>query len=240
MSALTPIAFEKELRDLCDKFFERPDLPYYPFAALCDGKLTKVQLKNFYIEQKWWDTSLIFSGTVLPLLLERCPDSAGRAQLWELIGPEFGSGELALSHAMLAKRFLQALGIPEHELPWTLAQSDQRRRVISEIESKSFIELLACNFLGPETVGPKVFGTFARMLQEQLGMSKDEVAFFDVHGEQDKADSDILLRLVASYAATSEDQEIVRRALAEHYERPRVRALCAIKPIKFRFNNQAD
>ena len=237
MSVLSVSVFEKELRGMCDMFFERTDLPDFPFADLSKGNLSKEQLRDFYIEQRWWETSMIFSGTVLPLLLQRCPDATGRARLWELIDAEYGCGELRYAHGMLARQFLLGLGIPERELSIALPMDEKIKKIVDQLESKSFIELLAGNFLGPETVGPKVFGSYAAMLMDHFAMTKEQVKFFSVHGEQYKNDSNVLFELTARYACTEKDQELARRALREHYERPRVLALCAIRPVSFSYQN---
>jgi hypothetical protein len=51
-------------------------LPTHPFDDLCCGKLPMDHMRDYCVEQSWWNGSLVLSGTIMTLLLlERCPDA---------------------------------------------------------------------------------------------------------------------------------------------------------------------
>lgn len=229
-------AFDRELRSLCDSFFEREGMPDDPFGRLLRHQLPLEELRTFYRQQNRWETSLTFNQFTLPALLDRCPDPVGRARLWEVISPEYGEGRFEAAHTALMRGFYLGIGFSEAELPIALdAGNPAHLQAAQTIGRLSFVELLSGRFLGPETVAPKVFGTYVKALKAAYGLPAEAVEFFRFHGEEDKNDSAVLFKLVADYARTAADQEAARRALRAYYDQPRIRAFCAIRPINFSF-----
>jgi pyrroloquinoline quinone (PQQ) biosynthesis protein C len=228
--------FELATRRLCDAFFVREGLPDAPFGRLLRGELTLVELKAFFVEESRWETSLFFNQFILTTLMEKCPDETCRVRLWKVIFPEYGCGLPERSHTALARAFYSAIGVPEVDLPVALDLGQERyRKSLDELRSQSFVEILAGRFLGPETVGPKVFGAYADALEQKYGMTPTQVEFYRLHGVEDENDSALLFELLADYARTEEEQTAAHRALRRYYDQPRIRAFCAIRPLRFDF-----
>ena len=222
---------------MADAFYERDGLPDHPFGALMRGELPKEELRNWWNTARMWDVNLLFNQFTLPRLLRLCPDPDARAELWEVINPEFGFGEEEKAHPTLARRFFLALGIPEESLKLYVDPEDPLvKSRVQELERLSFIELLA-RFLAPEIVGPKIFPAYCAALKASYGMKDEDVEFYRFHGLEDRKDSAVLFELVARFARTVEDQEAVRRVLIRYFDQERLRCLCVLRPLDFNFTD---
>lgn len=236
MKALSPQQFELELRQYCDRVYERPSPPDNPMLKLMDGTLSRAEAHRFWGGH--WDSVLIFNQITLPRLLERCPDVDGRVALWRAIYPEYGRGQLLKAHPALNRTFLVALGIPEAELSWELDRSRPGvKEKIEKLEGLDWLELLAHGFLGPETVGPKVFGMVANALASTFRIRKEDLMFFTVHFKEDQKDSEIIFSLLSRYATTAEQQQKVRRSLEAFFDLERYRHYCCdLGPMPYHFS----
>jgi pyrroloquinoline quinone (PQQ) biosynthesis protein C len=80
---------------------------------------------------------------------------------------------------------------------------------------RSFLEGAAAINLAAEGQVPGAFGPFARALEKHYGLSREQVAFWDVHEIADRDHSDVGDHIVVRFASTDEWQERVRRAVRQ-------------------------
>lgn len=89
---------------------------------------------------------------------------------------------------------------------------------VSATKEHSFLEGAAAINLAAEGQVPGAFARFARALERHYGLSREHVAFWDIHEEADRDHSDIGDHIVARHAVTAEWQERVRRTLIRSLE----------------------
>jgi pyrroloquinoline-quinone synthase len=80
---------------------------------------------------------------------------------------------------------------------------------------RPFLEGAAAINLAAEGQVPGAFGPFARALEKHYGLSREQVAFWDVHEIADRDHSDVGDHIVVRFASTDEWQERVRRAVRQ-------------------------
>ena len=234
--ALRVDEFEMSLRQQCDDAFDRPVSPDNPLRKLVHGQLSKEETCDFWIRY-CWTRELIYNQITVPRLLELCPHVDARVQLWQSAYAEYGRGNLANSHPSMLRKFLMVLGASPERCGFNLDRDDAAtRKTISDVESKSFVELMAYGFLGPATIAPKTYGIFVMSLATSLGVLEDDLRFFNARRERDQKAVETVLALMTRYARTAEDQMAVKRALAEYYDDPVSRLFCcALGPSEHSF-----
>jgi len=147
-----------------------------------------------------------------------CPDPEERVRLAESVYEE-ETGRISgcgCSHPELFIRFAESLGLERdacvHGLP--LAET---RALIDWFELSSqrrpFVEGAAAIALAAEGQVPGAFAPFARALEKHYGLSREAVAFWDVHEEADKEHSDVGDHIVLRLATTEAVQAAVRAAV---------------------------
>jgi len=152
-------------------------------------------------------------------LHSNCPFPDERIRLAESVYEE-ETGRISgcdLPHPELFLAFGRALGQTRESLtdarplPGTAALIDW-----FELSSKqrSFIEGAAAINLAAEGQVPGAFGPFARALEKHYGLSRADVAFWDVHEIADRDHSDIGDHIVVRFADTEAIRANARRAVA--------------------------
>ena len=153
-------------------------------------------------------------------LHSRCPDAHERVELAESLYEE-ETGRISgcgVSHPELFIRFGVALGLERDAmldgvpLPGTAALIDWFERSTREL---SFLEGAAAINLAAEGQVPGAFAPLARALEKHYGLSRDAVAFWDVHEEADREHSDVGDHIVVRHAGTPELQRGVRAAVEQ-------------------------
>jgi pyrroloquinoline-quinone synthase len=148
----------------------------------------------------------------------RCPFSDERVELAESLYEE-ETGRISgcnVSHPELFIRFGEAVGVPRtamvdgNALPGTAALIDWFELSTTQ---RSFIEGAAATNLAAEGQVPGAFAPLARALEKHYGLSREQVAFWDIHEEADREHSDIGDHVVIRYANTEEMQAKVRAAV---------------------------
>ena len=149
-----------------------------------------------------------------------CPFPEERIELAESLYEE-ETGRISgcnLPHPELFIRFGEGLGLARAEmieaepLPATAALIDWFELATKQ---RSFIEGAAAMNLAAEGQVPGAFGPFARALEKHYGLTREQVAFWDVHEIADREHSDIGNHIVVRFATSLEWQDRVRRAV-EH------------------------
>jgi pyrroloquinoline quinone (PQQ) biosynthesis protein C len=83
----------------------------------------------------------------------------------------------------------------------------------SATKEQSFIEGAAAINLAAEGQVPGAFAPFARALERRYGLTREQVAFWDLHEEADREHSDVGDHIVTRHATTDDWQERIRRSL---------------------------
>jgi len=148
----------------------------------------------------------------------RCPFPDERVELAESLYEE-ETGRISgcnVSHPELFIRFGEAVGtrrtamVEGAPLPGTAALIDWFELSTTQ---RSFIEGAAATNLAAEGQVPGAFAPLARALEKHYGLSREQVAFWDVHEEADREHSDIGDHVVIRYATSPEWQAKVRAAV---------------------------
>ncbi len=152
-----------------------------------------------------------------------CPFAEERRALAESLYEE-ETGRISgcnLPHPELFIRFGEGLGLQRDQmtegrpLPATAALIEGFER---STKGQSFIEGAAAINLAAEGQVPGAFGPFARAMEKHYGLTREQVAFWDVHEIADREHSDIGDHIVVRFATTPEGQANVRRAVEEALE----------------------
>jgi pyrroloquinoline-quinone synthase len=211
--ALAPEAF---IRDLVARVQARRTFGAHPlWLSIADGKLGGEQLKLFAIQ---FFLQVREFPRAVSAMHANCPFPEERMKLAESVYEE-ETGRLSgcnLPHPELFIRFGEAVGLKRAEmvegrpLPATRALIDWFEL---STKQRSFIEAAAAINLAAEGQVPGAFGPMARRLQEHYGLSREAVAFWDVHETADAEHSDVGDHIVVRHATDPGIQERVRDAL---------------------------
>ena len=178
---LAPEAF---IQDLVARIQARRTFGSHPlWLELADGKLSREHLKLFAVQ---FFLQVREFPRAVSAMHANCPFPEERMKLAESIYEE-DTGRLSgcnLPHPEIFIRFGEAVGLTRAEmvegrpLPATRALIDW-----FELSSKqrSFIEAAAAMNLAAEGQVPGAFGPMARRLQENYGLSREAVEFWELH-----------------------------------------------------------
>jgi pyrroloquinoline-quinone synthase len=185
------------------------------WVAISQGRLPREGLRPFAIQ---FFLQVREFPRAVSALHASCPFADERVKLAESLYEE-ETGRISgcnVSHPELFIRFGEATGARREEmvdgepLPATAALIEWFERSTKE---RSFIEGAAATNLAAEGQVPGTFGPFARALEAHYGLTRDQVAFWDIHEEADREHSDIGDHVVVRFATTPELQAKVRAAV---------------------------
>jgi len=210
------LAPEEFIRDLVARIQARRTFGSHPlWLAIADGKLGRDQLKRFAVQ---FFLQVREFPRAVSAMHANCPFPDERIKLAESVYEE-DTGRLSgcnLPHPELFIRFGEAVGLQRAEmvegrpLPATRALIDWFEL---STKQRSFIEAAAAINLAAEGQVPGAFGPMARRLQEHYGLSRDAVAFWDIHEMADADHSDVGDHIVVHHATDAAMQARVRDAL---------------------------
>lgn len=153
-----------------------------------------------------------------------CPYADERRMLAESLYEE-ETGRISgcgLPHPELFIRFGEAVGLHRNAmlggqpLPATAALIEW---FLTSTRERGFLPGAAGINLAAEGQVPGAFGPFARALEQHYGLSKDAVAFWDVHEMADREHSDVGDHIVVRFADTARLQQQVRDAVETSLDR---------------------
>src|SRR5260370_34841991 len=183
--------FVDDLRAMIDAGRAFGRHPLWPRIA--EGRLPRSALGPFAVQ---FFLQVREFPRAVSALHSSCPDIGERIELAESLYEE-ETGRISgcnVSHPELFIRFGAGLGLARGELlaaqpfPGTAA-------LIAWFESAtkehSFIEGAAAITLAAEGPVPGAFAPFARALERHYGLTREQVAFWDIHEEADRDHSDI-------------------------------------------------
>lgn len=179
-----------------------------------DGQVSRQQLQGF---AKQFFLQVLEFPRAVSALHSRCPDLGERVKLAESVYEE-ETGRLSGSkaHPELFLDFGAGVGVGREEmlaarpLPSTAALIhwfEYSTKILSFLEGVAAINLAAEG----QVVG--AFGPFARALEKHYGLSRAQVAFWDIHELADAEHSDVGDHIVVRHATTEETQAAVRAAV---------------------------
>lgn len=211
--ALSPEAF---IRDLTERIAARRTFGGHPlWHQIADGKLGRAQLQRFAVQ---FFLQVREFPRAVSAMHANCPFPDARMELAESVYEE-ETGRISgcnLPHPELFIRFGEALGLARADmvegrpLPGTRALIDWFEL---STKQRSFIEAAAAINLAAEGQVPGAFGPMARRLQEHYGLSREAVAFWDVHEMADAEHSAVGDHIVVRHATDAAMQARVRDAL---------------------------
>ena len=210
---LTPKDF---IEDLVACIAARRTFGNHPlWLDLADGKLSREQLKFFAVQ---FFLQVREFPRAVSAMHANCPFPEERMELAESIYEE-ETGRISgcnQPHPELFIRFGEAVGLSRSEmtegspLPATRALIDWFEL---STKQRSFIEGAAAINLAAEGQVPGAFGPMARRLQENYGLSREAVEFWDIHEMADAEHSEVGDHIVVRHAIDAATQARVRDAL---------------------------
>ena len=204
------------LREIADIIRERDQVNHPIHALIFDGKLTRAQLQEFVGQT---GCIPLYNHRYHGRLYVNCPNHLWRVRLAEVVYEE-GTGRLfagGVPHHELYLRLGEAVGISRERLyGWPLCpEAIGFMNFFENICGRSFLEGASAHMLAAEAQVPGYAGKMSEAFQKHYGLSAEQAAFWTVHEDADKEHSDIGRELLDSFAATDEDQDLVRKAVRE-------------------------
>ena len=185
------------------------------WLRIAAGELSRPQLQS-------WAAQFFLQVCEFPRAVSglhtTCPFLDERMKLAESLYEE-ETGRISgcnVPHPELFIRFGEGIGLERRELlgakpfPGTSALI---RLFESAARDHSFLEGAAAINLAAEGQVPGAFAPFARALERHYGLTRDQVAFWDIHEEADREHSYVGDHIVARYATTDELQGKIERSL---------------------------
>ena len=210
---LTSDAF---IKDLIARIHARRTFGSHPlWLAIADGQLRREQLQGFAVQ---FFLQVREFPRAVSAMHANCPFAEERMALAESIYEE-ETGRISgcnQPHPELFIRFGAAIGLSRaaltegRPLPATRALIDWFEL---STKQRSFIEAAAAINLAAEGQVPGAFGPMARRLQQHYGLTREAVAFWDVHEVADAEHSDVGDNIVVRHATDAATQAHVRDAL---------------------------
>ena len=207
---------EDFIQDLVARIKARRTFGSHPlWLRLFDGKLSREQLQRFAVQ---FFLQVREFPRAVSAMHANCPFPDMRMELAESIYEE-ETGRISgcnQPHPELFIRFGEAVGLSRaemvegHPLPATRALIDWFEL---STKQRSFIEAAAAITLAAEGQVPGAFGPMARRLQENYGLSREAVEFWDVHEMADAEHSQVGDNIVVRHATDTATQARVRDAL---------------------------
>ena len=211
--ALAPKDF---IQDLVARIQARRTFGGHPlWLDIAAGKLSREQLKLFAIQ---FFLQVREFPRAVSAMHANCPFPDQRMALAESVYEE-ETGRISgcnQPHPELFIRFGEAVGLRREEmvdgrpLPVTRALIDWFEL---STKQRSFIEGAAAINLAAEGQVPGAFGPMARRLQENYGLSREAVEFWDIHEMADAEHSEVGDNIVVRNATDAAIQARVRDAL---------------------------
>ena len=182
------------IRDLTARIRARRTFGGHPlWHEVADGKLSREQLKLFAVQ---FFLQVREFPRAVSAMHANCPFPAERMELAESVYEE-ETGRVSgcnQPHPELFIRFGEAVGLKRAEmvegrpLPATRALIDWFEL---STKDRSFAEGIGAINIAAEGQVPGNFAPFARGLEKHYGLSREQVAFFDVHEIADRDHSDV-------------------------------------------------
>ncbi len=195
------------------------DKPYHQhplWKGLVEGTFSKNQIKAF---AQQYGIIPLWNHNYHGRLYVICPNANWRKRIAEVVYEE-GTGALfsdGVSHNELYLNFGADLGLTADELLNTAycPESIAFRSYFQEKCGSTFLEGVSSHMLAAEAQGPGVFVHMAETFKRCYQMSDKGVAFWVIHDIADGDHSSIGEELLADFATTEAERELVIKTVAE-------------------------
>jgi len=183
--------------------------------AIADGRVSRAGLRTF---ARQFFLQVNEFPRAVSALHSSCPYAELRGELAESAYEE-ETGRISgcnLPHPRLFGLFAEAVGVPWDELvaseplPSTAALIHWFE---TSTRNRSFLEGAAAIQLSAEGQVPGAFGPFARALEKHYGLTREAVAFWDVHEIADRDHADVGDHAVGRFASGEEVRARIRAAV---------------------------
>ncbi|UNM08196.1 MAG: iron-containing redox enzyme family protein [Planctomycetales bacterium] len=186
------------------------DIIDHPFIkAINRNELSSEALKFFTREYYFVSTSFVKG---VAFVAANVPDDETRSILITNLWEEHGSGDISNSHRNLFKRFAHSVGVSVDELntyiPTTLTLG-YVEKMISVCRDTHFLTGLGALGPGTEYFTAPEYKLIAEGLMKR-GLTEKDVEFWLVHAEWDDDHYSDIMRAIAPWVETSENQELVK------------------------------
>jgi len=203
------------VRDLFAMVKERRSFGRHPlWIRISQGALSREAMKTFAAQ---FFLQVREFPRAVSALHSRCSDPAERLKLAEsLYEEETGKISGSAPHPELFLRFGAGLGMRREELT-EAAPLPSTASLIDWFElstrDRSFAEGIGAINVAAEGQVVTNFGPFARALEKNYGLSRDQVAFFDVHELADRDHSDVGDNILTHLPLGDADRTRIRAAV---------------------------
>ncbi|HKM99897.1 MAG TPA: iron-containing redox enzyme family protein [Candidatus Binataceae bacterium] len=206
---------ESFVRDLFAMVKERRSFGRHPlWGKISEGKVSREGMKTFAAQ---FFLQVREFPRAVSALHSRCYDAEERLKLAEsLYEEETGKISGSAPHPELFIRFGTGLGMERGELtdatplPSTASLIDWFEL---STKDRSFAEGIGAINVAAEGQVVTNFGPFARALEKHYGLSRDQVAFFDVHELADRDHSDVGDNILSQMTLGESDRTRIRVAV---------------------------
>jgi pyrroloquinoline-quinone synthase len=206
---------EAFVRELFHLVHERRSFGRHPlWLRIGEGKLARSAMRTFAAQ---FFLQVREFPRAVSALHSRCYDAGERLKLAEsLYEEETGKISGSAPHPELFIRIGLGLGMRRedlteaHPLPSTAALTDWFEL---STKDRSFGEGIGAINVAAEGQVPGNFGTFARALEKHYGLTREQVAFFDVHEIADRDHSDVGDHILGQMTLGEADQAKIRVAV---------------------------
>ncbi|MPZ35586.1 MAG: hypothetical protein GEV13_32265 [Rhodospirillales bacterium] len=210
------LTVEKTLEGVAQAHKDKPFFEHPLWGGLLEGTFSKAQMKEF---AKQFGIIPLWNHNYHGRLYVICPNHRWREKIAEVVYEE-GTGRLfadGVPHNQLYLNFGADLGIAEDEM-WNTDYCPEAvafRAYFTHMCGKSFLEGVASHMLAGEAQGPGVFARMSETFKRRFDMTDKGVAFWVVHDVADGDHSSIGEELLADFAPTETDRQIVLETVKE-------------------------
>ncbi len=183
------------------------------FEAIRTGQISRAGLKLWTLQASLivYPFTRFVSG-----IHANCSHRDAQALMAENLWEEHGKGKSERDHYQLIRRLAKSLGASDEELDTVCPlpeATDYINYCLRITHDHSFIEGMAAIGVGIEYSIPQFFGMFAESLQNNYGLTKEEVEYLLIHVGEDEDHAERSLELIQKYADTAELQDKAKQAL---------------------------
>jgi len=151
-----------------------------------------------------------------------CPNMAWRERLAEVVYEE-GTGRLfanGIGHNKLYLQFGAEIGLSASELLNVdyCPEATTFKTFFSDRCSHNIVEGISCHMLAAEAQGPGLYLHLAERLKKDFGLTDAGVAFWVIHDIADSDHSSVGEELLADFAKTEADRQLVIKTVRETLE----------------------
>jgi pyrroloquinoline-quinone synthase len=147
-----------------------------------------------------------------------CPDQNGRQLLAENLWEEHGRGIEGRDHYSLARKLARSLGASDADLDNVQPLPETTNYInhcFHVTRDGSFVESMTALGIGVERPIPGFFGSMAKHLCSNYGLTPSDVQYLLVHVNEDEMHARRAEELISASANTTELREKAKQALRE-------------------------